>query len=106
MSPPNDSPSLNGCNGRGPNGRFAPGNKLGKGNPHGRAVNQLRSVLFEVVTPERFRNAVEAVLAKAERGDRRSLAELCDRMLGRPSTSDLVDRVARLEEIIEQHYGQ
>ncbi len=94
----NDQPSLNGNNGRGPNGRFIPGNKLGKGNPHGRAVNQLRTVLFEVVTPQRFRKAVDAVLTKAERGDRQALSDLCDRMLGRPATHDLASRVEALEE--------
>src|SRR4051812_43833446 len=98
-----NTPSPTGSNGRDTDGRFSTGNGFSKGNPYARRVNELRAVLFEVVTPQRFRNAVEAVLAKAERGDRRCLAELCDRMLGRPSSSDLVDRVARLEALIEEY---
>jgi hypothetical protein len=100
----NGQPSLNdSSNGRDHTGRFAKGNKLGRGNPHGRAVNELRAVLFEVVTPERYRKAVEAVLTKAEAGDHKALAELSDRLLGKVSASDaMVQRVAELEAIVEE----
>src|SRR5437667_3804565 len=78
-------PSLNGgCNGREPTGRFTKGNNFGRGNPHGRRVNELRAVLFEVVTREKFRKAVTAQLTKAIDGDTIAFRELCDRMLGKP----------------------
>lgn len=93
------APSLNGpCNGRKPNGRFTKGNKLGRGNPHGRRVNELRAVLFDAVTPAEFRKAVAAVVKKAVAGDAACFRELCDRLFGKPAPHDLTARIEALEQ--------
>jgi hypothetical protein len=104
VSTMNNQPSLNGNGGgRGHNGRFLPGNKLGKGNPHARAVNQLRAVLFEVVTPERNRKAVDAISSKAEGGIVRACRRLTDRTLGKAVASDILLRLESLEKKLNEH---
>jgi hypothetical protein len=100
-----NEPSANGENGRDANGRFAPGWKGGPGNPHARKTAKLRAALLAAVTETDLTKAAAALLAKAVKGDVIAFRELCDRVLGRPSPSDLHERVERIEEILEQRYG-
>ena len=85
-----EQPSLPASNGRTSKGTFAPGNKLGKGNPWGRHANQLRSLLFGAVTPEDFLEIVQMLIKKAKEGDLPSIKEFLDRLIGKaPSSLDV-----------------
>jgi hypothetical protein len=65
-------------------GRFLPGNKLGKGNPHYRKLAENRSAALAAVSPEQigqlFRKWFELALA----GDGHAMRLICDYCIGRP----------------------
>ena len=75
--------------GRNPNGRFAPGNKGGPGNPHAAKVAELRSALLEAVTPEDIAEVVGSLLTQAKAGDIAAAKVLFDRCLGRVALADV-----------------
>src|SRR5678815_783739 len=98
----NDAPSPTGSNGRGSNGKFAPGNQHAKGNPFAKRVARLRSALFKAVTPADLNDVVASLLKQAKAGDVASIKELLQRLLGPPEAVDLVERLDALEEKIGQ----
>jgi len=87
---------------RGPDGRFRPGNRAAKGNPHAAAVARLRSALLAAVTPDDVAEIVRALVAKARRGDVVAARELLSRVLGPPVELDFVERIERLERMIAE----
>jgi hypothetical protein len=91
------SPSTNGDNGRGPNGRFAKGNPGGPGNPLGGKVAALRATLVDAVTPDDIREVVAALLVQAKEGEIAAVRELFQRLLGPPVELDLIERLDALE---------
>src|SRR5262249_15894325 len=99
---PQQTPSPNGTNGWGPNGRFAPGWKGGPGNPHARQTSQLRAALLRAVSEGDLEAAAAAVLKKALKGDVIAFREICDRLLGKPSSTDLVERVEAIEQALAE----
>lgn len=101
----NHEPSPAESNGRLTDGKFGPGNQYGKGNPHARRVQQIRSALLEVCTPERMRTAAEKLMIMAENGDRFAFAELADRVLGKPIAADLADLVEQVEAMLAEKKG-
>src|SRR5688500_13635947 len=92
-----DPPSRTAGNGRGGNGRFAPGNKLAKGNPFARRVARLRSALLKAVSPADLREVAAALLRQAKAGDVPATRELLQRLLGPPESVDLIERLDALE---------
>lgn len=50
-------------------GKFRPGNKAGKGNPHHKRLGKLREAQAKATTPRRMKRVWDAVMAKAEAGD-------------------------------------
>ena len=96
-----DRPSTNGPNGRTATGKFAPGNKLGRGNPHAAHVARLRSALLNAVSEEDIERVVKALLDQALAGDVQSIKELLLRVLGKPQEVDLTERLERLEELLQ-----
>jgi hypothetical protein len=96
-----NTPSPNGQNGRGSNGRFAKGNAGGPGNPHAVQVARLRTALLQAVTPEDVVDVIQALLAQAKAGDVASIRELLQRLLGLPVEIDLLERTAALETAVE-----
>jgi hypothetical protein len=97
-----DSPSTTASNGRGPGGRFGPGNRVAKGNPHAAQVARLRSALLDAVKPVDIREVTQALLAQAKTGDVPAVRELLQRLLGPPVELDVLDRLDRLEERLAQ----
>lgn len=97
-----DSPSTTGSNGRGGGGRFAPGNKLARGNPHAKRVARLRSALLKAVSPADLREVVTALLTSAKGGDVPAAKELLQRLLGPPESIDLMARLDELEATLAQ----
>jgi len=101
----NPQPSPNGPAGRDAKGRFLPGNKLGKGNPHARQVAKLRSTLLNAVKPEDIRAIVRALVKQAKEGDLTATHELLDRLLGKPIQADVLERIEEAERNIEVVFG-
>ncbi len=57
------------CNGRGKAGKFAPGNKIGRGNPHARRMAEMRNALTAAMTPEKMAALGERLYGAAIAGD-------------------------------------
>src|SRR5262249_34111912 len=85
--PSMETPQPAGHNGRSANGRFVPGNKLGKGNPLNKKAQQLRNTLLETVTPEDLIEVTQKLVALAKAGDIHAIKELLDGCLGKPTAS-------------------
>lgn len=95
-----ENPSLAEINGRGQNGRFLPGNQLGKGNPHGVRVARLRSAVMKAVTPEEMRSVIRKLLELALAGDVHAAKVLLDRAIG-PVSSVQVGVSGMAQVVIE-----
>ena len=91
-------PSPTAGNGRGAGGRFGPGNRCARGNPHARRVARLRAELLRAVTPQDLRDVVAALLARAKAGEVAAVKELLQRLLGPPVELDLLERIEALEQ--------
>jgi hypothetical protein len=65
-------------------GRFLPGNKLGRGNPHYRRLALARSAFLDVVGPEQVRELARALLARALAGDVNAAKVVLAYAVGRP----------------------
>ena len=74
-------------NGHTPNGKFAPGNKHGKGNPHIDRVAKLRVAMLSAVTEKAMKNVIKKLIELAESGDIKAIALLLDRTVGKVETS-------------------
>jgi hypothetical protein len=96
------TPSPNGANGRGVDGKFAPGWKGGPGNPHARHVARLRSALFKAVKPEDIKDVAAKLIEQAKAGDVASIKELFQRLFGPAEAIDFAERLEALEAKIEQ----
>ena len=79
------TPSPNGDNGRGRDGRgrFTAGNPGGPGNPHAGAVAAWREALLLTVSPADLKAVLLALLKHAKAGEPWAVKELLDRCLGR-----------------------
>lgn len=86
--------------GRGKDGKFAPGNKCARGNPHGKKVAQLRTAMLGAVSQKDFRLVFKKMLELAKKGDTTAAKILVDRMLGPPHDIDYAERFERLEDLI------
>ncbi|MEQ8850458.1 MAG: hypothetical protein RIB32_01595 [Phycisphaerales bacterium] len=51
-------------------------------------------------------DAADTLMAEVRGGSLAAVRELLDRTLGKPVPSDVLDRVARLEELVERLVGQ
>jgi hypothetical protein len=94
-------PSRNGSNGRDSHGRFTAGNAGGPGNPHVMQTAKLRAKLLEAVMPDDIEAVIKQLVTMARSGDMPAIRELLDRVLGKPNSSDLAERVERLEALVE-----
>jgi hypothetical protein len=92
------SPSPNGRNGRDAGGRFAKGNAGGPGNPFSRRAAELRTALYEAVTPDDLRAIVKKLVKHAKAGDVTAAREVLNRLLGKPEPVDLLERIEALEQ--------
>jgi hypothetical protein len=76
------------------NGRFAPGNSGGPGNPFGRQVAELRKVILQAVSSDRLRILVDALIDRAIEGDNVAAKLVLQYALGKPAAPVEPDRVA------------
>ncbi len=94
--------STNQGNGHDKDGKFAVGNKLGKGNPFASQVNKLRSAMLNAVTAEDMTALTARLLAQSLKGNVAASRVLLDRLLGPSVACDILERLERLEATIEQ----
>jgi hypothetical protein len=87
-------------------GRFGPGNRCGRGNPHARRVGRLRSELLRAVEPRDLRDVVAALLSRAKAGEIAAIKELLQRLLGPPVELDLLQRIEDLEGWLPEVAGK
>ena len=78
-------------------GRFLPGNKLGKGNPHFRQLASNRTAFLQAVGPEQVRQLVARLLRQALAGNLDAARLLLAYAVGRPAEAVNPDR-ADLDE--------
>src|SRR5262245_27735326 len=80
-------------NGRQANGRFAPGNPGGPGNPYARQVAEYQKATLAVVSIERLKRILDAIAKKAEDGDMTAAKLILHYTLGKPTASVDPDQV-------------
>jgi hypothetical protein len=88
--------------GRDSKGRFASGNPGGPGNPLGGKVSKLRSALVLAVTEDDIRAIAAKLISDAILGDLGAVRELFLRTLGRPIEADLLERLERVEDMLNE----
>lgn len=80
-----DDPVSDGADGRDARtGRFAAGNKYGKGNPRMVQLARLRDQLRSAATTRRVRAILDGLLADAETGDQQARRLVLEYVIGRP----------------------
>ena len=80
-----------------PNGRFALGNRCGRGNPLAGRAAKIRAVLLEALTEEDAKAIAERLIEMAKSGDLAAVRELLDRTVGKCVQADLLERIEALE---------
>jgi hypothetical protein len=78
-------------------GKFLPGNKLGKGNPHYRRLAANRTAFLEAVGPEQVKELAARLCARAQAGDLEAAKIVLAYAIGRPGPAADPDR-ADLDE--------
>jgi hypothetical protein len=82
---------------RSSDGKFAPGNKLGKGNPFARQCAELRKALLNAVTPQNIAEIAAKLLEKAKAGDAAAARVLFSYTLGQPAAPVDPDTINKQE---------
>jgi hypothetical protein len=100
------NPSPAEFNGRDVDGRFAKGNKVGKGNPLAARVQKLRAAMLNCVTTKDVKDVVAVILKQAKAGDLVACRELLDRCLGKPLEADVLDKIQQIEEVLNEFEQQ
>ena len=95
-----------GVAGRTRKGQFAPGNGFGKGNPHARRVAALRSALLDAVSEDDMRAVIQKVVEQAKQGDVMAARVLFERVLGKPTEADFVERLERVEAFLSEREAE
>lgn len=83
-------------------GRFVAGNAAAVGHrrPHAARVSLLRAEMLSVLTPERIRGVIVALLKEALAGDVAAARLLLQYALGEPQPEDILARIEELEEAL------
>lgn len=102
----NDRPSTHGADGKDVEGRFAKGNKLGKGNPLAGRAAKIRAVLLKKLTPTEAESIADVLIKQAKSGDLAAIRELLDRTIGKPAQAEILERLEALEERVQSAEGK
>jgi hypothetical protein len=92
--------------GRGPNGKFAVGNKGGPGNPHAASAAKHRAAFWKSIKDSDVGRALKTIRKvmddeAAKPADRLAAArELLDRVVGKPIQADVLERIEALELLV------
>ena len=82
-------------------GRFARGNPGGPGNPHASQVAKLRAALHRTVAEEDMVAMIAKLVGMARDGNLATAKLLIDRVLGPPVPADILERMERLESLLD-----
>ncbi|NLE38906.1 MAG: hypothetical protein GX621_12855 [Pirellulaceae bacterium] len=99
------SPSANGPNGnreRDHRGRFAKGNPGGPGNPLAARVAMLRSAIIAAVDDKDVAEVVARLIVQAKSGDVAAAKLFLERVFGPPLPVDIIERLEKLETLLEE----
>jgi hypothetical protein len=89
--------------GRGPRGRFAPGNRIGKGALEiPKQVTRFRLALFAAVSPEDFQAVAKRLLKDAKSGKPWAVRLLFQYCLGEAVALDLLAELDELRDAVQQ----
>lgn len=88
--------------GRDTTGRFAPGNRIARGNPHAKRVAQLRAIMLKAITQEDMRAIVKKLVELAKDGHIQAAMEILERCLGKAEAVDVLERIEQLEALISK----
>lgn len=98
MSPSTHGPDGAPAGSRDTRGRFAKGNKCGRGNPLAGRAAKIRAVLLRKLTTKQAGEIADVLIRRARDGDLAAIKELLDRTVGRPVPTDVLERLEKLEE--------
>ena len=97
----NARPSTHGPDGATPgrdaNGRFAKGNRLGRGNPLAGRAAKLRAALLRACTEKDVRTIMKSLIREALAGDVASAKLVLAYTVGQPEAADIAQRLDELE---------
>ena len=86
----------------GPNGRFQPGNKLGKGNPLAGRAAKIRAELLKSSSKADVKAICRKLIDGAKGGDLAFIKEWFDRTAGRPTDILTEHRITEIEQAIQE----
>jgi hypothetical protein len=99
-------PSTHGSDGRSPDGKFRPGNKLGRGNPLAGRAAKIRAELLKMSTRKEVREICRKLIDGAKDGDLAFIREWFDRTAGKPTDVLTEERIAALEKLLAERNEQ
>jgi hypothetical protein len=97
----NSTPLTHGDNGKDDRGRFAPGNRLGRGNPLAGRAAKIRAELLRASKPADVKEICRKLIEGAKRGDLAFIREWFDRTAGKATDFVTEERIAALERAFE-----
>jgi len=100
--PDENEPPPTGESGRMSNGRFAPGNRAGRGNPMNARAQRIRATLLAAATDDDIEAICRQLVDGAKGGDLQFVREFFDRTIGRPVSGDVEQRLAKLESLLTE----
>jgi len=83
-------------------GRFLPGNRAAKGNATPRKTARFRNALLSCVTPQDFREVVQALMTAAKSGDVSAAKLFLQYVVGTPGDVEMHERLIVLERTLTQ----
>lgn len=79
--------------GRDQHGRFAAGNKHGRGSPHAARLHELQTAVRQAIEPGDLAGVMGSLLAQARDGDTAAAKVLLDRVMGRPRIEQVAESI-------------
>jgi len=89
-----------GKTGRRSDGTFAPGNAGGPGRPPAATVHEHRAAMVAAVTPDDVAAIMQALVAQAKAGDIAAARLVLERVFGRVTDTETLERIETLETAI------
>jgi hypothetical protein len=97
IGPPSTHGPDGGRAGRAAGGRFAGGNRFGRGNPLAGRAAKIRATLLKKLTPAKAAQIADKLIDKAINGDLAAAREIFYFTIGKPTNIDLLERIEALE---------
>jgi len=101
-----DTPSTLGTNGKDASGRFAKGNRLGRGNPLAGRAAKIRAELLRLSTSADVKAICRKLIDGAKGGDLAFIREWFDRTAGKPTDVITEERITELEKLLAERSQQ